>query len=140
MTRMPSWNTLLVVFLRGTAAVLLLALPAVFLPHSWMNAVHELMGLGPLPGGPLVGYLTRSASALYASLGLLYLYLSFDPRRWLDLIVVLAWIKVGFGTTVLMVDLLEGMPWYWIAAEGPFILLHSALALLLVAKNRHIPS
>lgn len=137
---MPSWNTLLVVFLRGTAAVLLLALPAVVLPHSWMNAVHEAMGLGTLPDGPLVGYLTRSASALYASLGLLYLYLSFDPRRWLDLIVVLAWIKVGFGTTVLLIDLLEGMPWYWTAAEGPFILLHSALALLLVAKNRHIPS
>ena len=45
---------------------MLTALFAVFLPVRWMAETHEWLGLGEFPESPLVDYLTRSASLLYA--------------------------------------------------------------------------
>ena len=42
--------------------MVLLALPAVFMPTAWMDYFHRDLGLGPLPRGPIVEYLTRSIS------------------------------------------------------------------------------
>src|SRR5687767_4147070 len=81
---------LLAFLLRVAAVVLLLALAAVFFPRSWMSAVHEVMGLGPLPEGPIVDYLARSASLLYAHLGALYWFVAPDVRRHLPVIRFLA--------------------------------------------------
>lgn len=73
----------LVWYLRIAAAVLLLALFAVFLPFEWMDAIHRGLGLGDLPKAPIVGYLTRSLSLLYALFGCLCLAVSFDVDRYL---------------------------------------------------------
>lgn len=44
---------------------MLTALVAVVMPYEWMNVIHRQAGLGELPHVPIVGYLTRSISALY---------------------------------------------------------------------------
>src|SRR5690242_10173042 len=40
-------------FLRLTAALLILAVFAVAMPHAWMSVIHDKLGLGALPELPL---------------------------------------------------------------------------------------
>jgi hypothetical protein len=108
----------LVVVLRALGLLDLCALGAVVLPARWMAAGHAGAGLGPLPPRPLVGYLARSASALYALHGALVLFLSFDVRRYGPVITFLAAAALFHGAVMLGIDLAEGMPFWWTALEG----------------------
>jgi hypothetical protein len=112
----------LVWLLRLSAAILLLALLATVMPHAWMSAVHRQMGLGELPGMPIIGYLTRSLSAMYALHGALLLFLSFDVRRYLPLVRFLAAACVVFGLGMLALDVAVAMPLAWTLAEGPSVI------------------
>ena len=107
-------------------AILLLALPAVFLPTEWMDATHRALGLGDLPRAPIVQYLTRSASLLYALWGAFHLYVAFDVRRYLALLRFLALAKIAFGVGMTTLDVWAGLPAYWAAAEGPGIIVFAA--------------
>ena len=106
-------------FLRiiGTAAFL--ALVAVVMPYSWMNTVHQRLGMGQLPSEPVVGYLARSTSAFYALLGGLFWITSFDLNRHRMVLCYLGVVIVIFGAALFVIDLLEGMPLYWSLTEGP---------------------
>ena len=55
---------------------MLTALGAVVMPFELMNVIHQQMGLGELPHVPIVGYLTRSISALYALHGALLVFMA----------------------------------------------------------------
>ncbi len=55
----------IVIILRVIGITGLFAIPAIFLPYSWMNAIHDFMGLGELPNAPIVSYLARSLSAFF---------------------------------------------------------------------------
>src|SRR4051794_162037 len=99
----------LTIVLAVEGAVLLLALPAAFLPTDWMDAVHRAMGLGELPRAPLVEYLTRSVSALYASCGLAILFLLTDLPRYLPLVRLIAWLHVVVGAGLAVLDVAVGM-------------------------------
>ncbi len=48
---------ILIWLLRLGGVVMLTALGAVVMPYSWMNAIHQQLGLGELPHVPIVGYL-----------------------------------------------------------------------------------
>src|SRR4051794_12836969 len=97
-TRMNASERRLCWFLRITAVVLLPAAGAVVMPYAWMNAIHHALGLGTLPDAPLVAYLTRSLSALYAGLGVYCWILSGDVKRYRPL---LAWsVPLGFVFSV----------------------------------------
>jgi hypothetical protein len=109
----------LVVVLRFFGALDSLALITVFLPQSWMSVAHAFLGLGTLPDTPIVGYLTRSTSALYALHGAMILFVSFDVQRYWRLITFLAVAALVHGAVMLGIDLAVGMPWYWTLFEGP---------------------
>ncbi len=126
----------LVLFLRVSAVILLLALAALVLPHRAMDTLHGWLGLGDLPDTPMVSYLSRSSGAQYATLGALYLCLSFDVRRNLDLLRYLAYFKLAFGAAMLVVDVAVGMPLLWTLVEGPFILGWSLTLLGLTQRLR----
>ena len=126
----------LVVLLRVSGGVMLLALFAIVLPTEWMAATHRWLGLGEFPASPLVDYLTRSASALYAIHGGLLVVLSFDVRRFAPVIVYSAATGVAFGVAMIAIDLGAGMPLYWTAAEGPSIVLVGLATLWLVRGIR----
>ena len=114
--------------------IVLLALPAALMPTAWMDATHAALGLGELPRGPIVEYLTRSLSALYAGWGVILLFLARDVRRYAPLLVLLAILGIVFGLGMLALDLWAGMPTPWTAFECPFILLVSAAQYLLARR------
>jgi len=107
--------------LRFHAAILLSAVGAVFLPTSWMAAVHQRLGMGELPTEPVVIYMARSLAILYALRGAIALFLSFDVAGYRTLIQYWALLTLTLGTALLLVDLVEGMPILWTLAEGPTI-------------------
>jgi hypothetical protein len=117
--------------LRVAAGLLMLAGPFAFMPHSWMSTVHEQFGLGTLPELPIIGYLTRSVSALYAFYGVITLWVSRDVRRYGPLIDLLGLGNVLFGGFMLLLDRVVTMPRFWILIEGPFIIAFGAAILLL---------
>lgn len=89
------------------------AVLAVFLPESTMAGIHRWLGLGELPGGPIVGYLARSTSAFYALLGGLLWVLSFDVRRYRPALIYLGSSFLVFGIALLFIDWHEGLPAWW---------------------------
>jgi len=121
-------------------SIALLAIPCVLMPYSWMNAIHQGLGMGELASDPVVGYLARSTSAFYALLGGLLWVVSLDLRRHRPVIRYLGVAIIVIGFTLLGVDLAEGMPWWWSLAEGPFNIVFGALILVLggsIPRTRH---
>lgn len=106
-------------FLRVVGTASLLATFAVVMPYSWMNGVHEWLGMGRLPSEPVVGYLARSTSAFYALLGGLLWVVSSDLHRHRLILRYLGVAVILFGAVLLTVDIAEGMPFYWTFSEGP---------------------
>jgi len=115
----------------------LLALIFVAAPYSWMNSIHADLGMGPMPDAPVVGYLARSTSAFYAFLGGLLWVVSFDLRRHRRVLIYLGAASACFGVVLFLVDWSEGMPWFWTAWEGPFVLVFGLATLIL---SRRLPN
>ncbi len=118
-------------FLRLTGSVALLALFAVFMPYSWMNAIHQWLGLGEMPSEPIVGYLARSTSAFYAFFGCLLWCLSFNLNRYQTVIHFLGAASIVFGVILFIIDLREGLPLYWSLIEGPVNIIFGAIIFVL---------
>lgn len=121
----------LVLLLRFMGCVLLLAFPAVLLPESWMASTHAWLGLGEFPASMLTDYLTRSIAALYGFHGVLVLIVSRDVVRYRPIVTFLGVMGIAFGAIILAIDLNAGMPWWWIAGEGPPLAAMGLLVLLL---------
>ena len=126
----------LALLLYVSGGVMLLAVFAIVLPTEWMAATHRWLGLGEFPASPLVDYLTRSISALYAIYGGLLVLLARDLRRFAPVIVYLAVTGLAFGVIMLGVDFAAGMPRYWSVSEGPLVLVLSLVILWLARGIR----
>ncbi len=87
----------IVIILRLIGVFGLFAIPAIFLPFSWMNAIHEYAGLGELPNAPIVSYLARSVAAFYAAASVIILFVSFDIRRYRSVVKLWAIIVIVTG-------------------------------------------
>lgn len=109
--------------------MLISAAVAVVLPGQWMVEIHRALGMGELPRTPLVEYLTRSLSGLYALWGPVYWHLSSEVSRQMRLIRLLAWLKIFFGLVLMAIDLAVGMPLFWLICEGPVVIGLSVLTL-----------
>jgi hypothetical protein len=118
---MKSPERILVWLLRASGAMTLTALGAVFMPNDWMNLIHQRLGMGELPHIPIVGYLTRSVSALYALHGALLIFVSLDVRRYLPVVRFLGVAGVVMGVLLFGLDRAVGMPVPWTNGEGPFV-------------------
>ncbi len=126
----------LVWILRSVAILLLTALIPAVMPFAWMKDIHRLLGMGELPEGPIVGYLTRSLSAMYAMHGALVFFVSLDVRRYLSVVKCLAVLGIVFGLGMLALDVTLGMPLLWTLGEGPFIALLGGAMLWLSRRCR----
>ena len=126
----------IVIILRLIGGCGLFAIPAIFLPYSWMNAIHEYVGLGELPDAPIVSYLTRSLSAFYAAVSVIILFVSFDIRRYRSFVKLWAVIIVAMGFVLLGIDVAAGMPTSWTLSEGPPTI---AVGLLILWLQQKIP-
>ena len=115
---MPGAERALVVVLRIDGAVQLLGALAVVMPFAWMAATHRFLGMGELPQAPIVEYLARSLSVLYALRGALVLFVSRDVRRYGPLIRFWAMLVVVLGLTLLGTDVTARVPLFWTVLEG----------------------
>ncbi len=133
MTRAERWLALM---LRATGVVLMLAAPSVVAPRAWHAAGHRALGFGPYPDGPVIDYLVRSISLMYAVSGVFCWMAAGRLRtsRWV--IRFLGVFSVGFGSAMLAIDAAVGLPWPWTAAEGPGAI---GLGVVLLALLRHVP-
>jgi len=129
MERQALEQRLLIWLLRLFGGTTCLAVFAVLMPTEWMAATHEWLGAGAFPRAPIVEYLTRSISLLYAVHGGIILLASTDIRRYQTLITYLAVADGTLGLILIGVDAFAGMPWYWTAAEGPLVIGPSAVLL-----------
>ncbi len=128
---------MLVSLLRAIAVLDALAVVAVFMPHAWMDTGHRWLGLGPLPEMPIIVYLTRSLSAMYAFHGGLLWLAARDVRRYAALITYTALACAVFGAVLIWIDLSAGLPWFWRTGEGPFFI---AVGLAVLALQRGVVS
>ena len=128
---MGTAERLLVVVLRAVGLVACLAIVPTLMPLNWMAVVHEHLGLGTLPDGPIVEYLARSLSGMYAFHGGLFLLASADVRRYAPLVIYSGATALLGGIGLLALDLSLGMPWWWTAGEGPFVTLLGLVILVL---------
>ena len=124
-------DKVVVLLLRVLGVGSLLALVPVFMPFSWMAATHRWLGLGEMPAAPVVEYLARSVSAFYALVGALCLLVAADLDRYRPLVRSLGVAFALLGLVFLFIDLAAGMPWWWIAAEGPATVVVSAVLFVL---------
>jgi hypothetical protein len=125
----------LALVLRGIGCLDLVALVAVAAPERWIEFAHHWAGLGALPREPIVGYLIRSSSALYALHGAMVVFISFDVGRYERLIRFMAWAGLVHGAVLLGIDLAQHMPAIWRYGEGPTF---AATGLLLLwLQRRH---
>lgn len=128
---------LLVVLLRVTGLTMLCALVFVFCPFQWMAAIHQRLGMGQLNYSPLMSYLTRMLSAMYASLGAVFVFTSFDIVRYLPLVRFVGAVTILGGAGVTILDAIIKLPIFWTVSEGPFtVLLGLAMVLLASRVNR----
>lgn len=121
-TRSTSWTSSdrrLTWLLRAIGVLDVLSFAAVVMPQSLMVTIHSHLGIGELPLEPIVGYLARTASMFYGFSGVLLLFLSTDVARFRDVIRFVAVCGMAAGVIVICVDLVEGLPFWWTALEGP---------------------
>ncbi len=116
-------DRLLLWLVRLNAVILLCALPCALLPFAWMDAIHrDWLGLGSLPELPIIQYMTRSLSLVYAGHGFVALAIALDWTRYRTLVPLLAWLHIGFGLAMVAVDQEAGLAWWWVAVEGPSLI------------------
>ena len=133
---MSSAERALVWLLRTEAVTLLCALPAVVMPTEWMASAHAWLGLGEMARSPLVEYLTRSISMLYAGWGPVLWVLSSDVRRYLPVLWVYSWLALAYGPALVVLDLFAGMPTWWVAGEGATVIALGTAGILLVWRTQ----
>lgn len=121
MNRMRDPKTQLSWFLFVTALIMLSAAGAIVMPYEMMRDFYANLGLGELPNIPLVGYLTRSVSALYALSGATYWFLSRDIDRYLPFLRFSVLLTAVFNVVLILIDVGVEMPLYWTLGEGGFL-------------------
>lgn len=99
--------------LRLTGAFEILAFIAVVMPRSWMEVSHAWLGLGEMPGGPILMFLIRQASYAYGAHGLSLWILASDISRFRPLIIFNGIVFLLAGPVFFAIDYTYGMPFFW---------------------------
>lgn len=117
----------LIVLVRLQGFILTTAALPVLMPTEWMDFLHTQLQIGSFPGVPIVEYLTRSISVLYAVHGILLVFISFDLERYRPLLGVFILLHGIQGLVMLGIDCWAKMPWWWTLTEGPPITIFAIL-------------
>lgn len=104
--------------LRLAGAFEILAFIAVVMPRSWMEISHEWLGLGQMPGGPILMFLIRQASYTYGMHGVSLWVLALDVKRFRPLIVLNGIAYLLAAPVFVAIDYSSGMPVWWTIGDG----------------------
>lgn len=133
MTTADRCRRILVLLQRAGGGLACMAVFAIFLPTTWVAAMHRWLGLGEFPDAAVTQYLARSVSAFYVVFGGLSILVSRDLRRFGPVITYVAIASMAFGVVITGVDGVAKMPTYWTPAEGPPT---STIGLAILLLNR----
>ena len=111
-------DRLLKLFLTLVGVTDLLAIVVVFLPETWLGWAHEVVGLGTLPSGRIIGYMARSTSLLYGIHGAMLLAMASDVAHYRSLVCWYGRVIAVAGLMLVGVDIAESMPVWWTVFEG----------------------
>ena len=111
-------ETIQKVLLRLAGAFEILAFIAVVMPRSWMEISHEWLGLGVMPHGPVLMFLTRQASYTYGMHGVSLWVLSFDVKRFRPLVIVNGIAYLLAAPIFVAIDYNSGMPVWWTIGDS----------------------
>jgi hypothetical protein len=103
--------------LRVAGACEILAFIAVVMPRSWMDAGHTWLGLGVMPGGPLLMFMIRQASYTYGMHGVSLWVLATDLPRFRPLLILNGVSFTLAAVVFFCIDYSTGMPWYWTVSD-----------------------
>ncbi|MDY3559712.1 hypothetical protein R5W23_000870 [Gemmata sp. JC673] len=121
--------------MRLDACVVLCAAPCALLPFEWMSTVHrDWLGLGELPDAVITRYMARSLSLLYALHGAVVFTITIRWREYRSMVPVLAYLHTALGAGVFLADLNAGVPWWWVASEGPGLVAFGLVKLFLYRR------
>ena len=137
-TPMNRYEKVLVLLLRLDGIIMLAALLPSIMPLAWMKETHRYLGIGELPDGPIIGYLTRSLALMYAMHGAVLFFVSFDVRRFLPVVKIVAVLGILFGLWMTALDITVGMPVFWTACEGPSLFVLYCVVLWLTGHVQNI--
>lgn len=105
--RLQSW------LLRLAGAVEILAFFSVVMPRSWMEASHAWLGLGEMPGGPVIMFMIRQASYAYGMHGVSLWVLAADVKRFRPLVILNGVSFLLAAPVFFVIDYTSGMPLWW---------------------------
>src|SRR5438046_10519510 len=105
--RLQSW------LLRIFGSIEILAFFAVVMPRSWMEVTHASLGLGEMPGGPIIMFMIRQASYTYGMHGLSLWILAWDVVRFRPLVIFNGAAYLLAAPVFFLIDYGSGMPWFW---------------------------
>jgi hypothetical protein len=117
MNSAPNAEGRLKLLLRLIGAICLLGLVSLWMPRSWIEAVHRWLGWGEFPAAPIAEYLARSVSALSAFYGGLLVALSFDIRRYTPLIRYQAVAMMVLSACGLVVGRWAALPLWFVGGD-----------------------
>jgi hypothetical protein len=104
--------------LRLAGALNVLAFPAVVMPRAWMEQSHLALGLGEMPGGPLVMFMIRQASFVYGMIGAALWVLASDVVRFRPLVRFAAVGYLVAAPVFFAIGQNAGAPVWWTLSEA----------------------
>jgi hypothetical protein len=99
--------------LRLAGLLEILAFIAVVMPRSWMETAHTWLGLGVMPGGPLIMFMIRQASYSYGLHGISLWVIASDVERFRLLVILNGIAYLLAGPVFFLIDQTSGMPLWW---------------------------
>ena len=82
-----------------------------------MEASHSWLGLGEMPGGPIIMFMIRQASYAYGMHGISLWVLASDVERFRPLVVFNGIAFLLAAPVFFLIDYTSGIPWWWTVAD-----------------------
>lgn len=105
-------------WLRLAGAFEILAFVSVVMPRSWMEVSHAWLGLGVMPGGPIIMFMIRQASFTYGMHGISLWVLATDVTRFRPLIILNGIAFLLAAPVFFAIDHTSGLPLWWTLADS----------------------
>ncbi len=121
--------------LRLAGLVEILAFIAVVMPRSWMETSHTWLGLGEMPGGPLIMFMIRQASYTYGVHGISLWVIASNVERFRLLVLLNGIAFLVAGPVFFLIDYTSGMPLWWTVAD-PLACVCFGAALLWLSRRK----
>ena len=127
--RLQAW------LLRLAGSIEILAFIAVVMPRAWMQTAHTWLGLGVMPGGPILMFMIRQASYTYGMHGISLWVIASNVERFRLLVLLNGIAFLVAAPVFFLIDQTSGMPAWWTVGDAFSCGVFGAALLWLSRKN-----